>query len=128
MFFSTGTLKFNLSARIRTHYFDSRFLLLLKSRPYCSLEDNHQQKHRIFVRLEPENSVFLHLVFLSFTPVASNSLSFPSLGSSYTATLSSTCFCIFLPSSEETDVERQPVCYEGHKFISLWLLSATLFQ
>ena len=66
---------------------------------------------KLFVRLELENSVFLHFVLLRFTPVASNSFSFPSLRSSYTATLSSTCFWIFLPSriqsGEETDVGRQ---------------------
>ena len=102
MFFSTGTLNSLL-------WFS--FRLLLKSRSYCSVEDNHQQKHHIFVRLEPENSVFLHLLLLSFTPVASNSFSFPSLRLSYTATLSNTCFCIFLPSriksGEQTDVGRQ---------------------
>ena len=52
------------------------------------------------------------MVLSPFTPVASNSFSFPSLRSSYTAvTLSSTCFWIFLPSriqsGEETDVGRQ---------------------
>ena len=83
-------------------------------RKFChclNTDRNHQQKHHIFVRLEPENSLFLHLVLLRFTPVASNSFSFPSLRSSYTATLSSTCFWIFLPSriqsGEETDVGRQ---------------------
>ena len=45
-----------------------------------------------------ENSVFLDLVLLSCTPVATNSFSCPSLQSSYTATLSSTCFWFFLPS------------------------------
>ena len=67
-------------------------------------------------RLELENSVFLHLVLLRFIPVASNSFSFPSLRSSYTAaTLSSTCFWIFLPSriqsGEETDIGRQRLNY-----------------
>ena len=47
---------------------------------------------------ELENSVFLDLVLLSCTPVATNSFSCPSLQSSYTATLSSTCFWFFLPS------------------------------
>ena len=70
--------------------------------------------------MEQENSVFLHLVLLSFTPVASNSFSFPSLRSRYTATLSSTCFWIFLPSriqpGEETDVGKQRLNHS-----SLWL-------
>ena len=93
------------------------FCLLLKGRPYCSIEEYSplqsptKLKHHIFVHLELENSVFRHLVLLRFTPVASNSFSFPSLRSSYTATLSSTCFWIFLPSriqsGEETDVGRQ---------------------
>ena len=39
------------------------------------------------------NSVFLCLVLLSFTPVASNSFSFPAFFTvKYTTTLSSTCF------------------------------------
>ena len=91
------------------------FRLLLKSRPYCSVEDyspsQSPTKHHIFVRLELENSVFLNLVLLSFTPVASRYFSFPSSRSGYTATLSSTCFWIFLPSriqsGQETDVGRQ---------------------
>ena len=45
-----------------------------------------------FVCLELANSVFQHLVLLSFTQVASNSFSFLPLRSSYTVTLSSTCF------------------------------------
>ena len=60
---------------------------------------------------EMGNSVFPDLVLLSCTPAATNSLFCPSLRSSYTATLSSTCFWIFLPSGiqsgEETDVGRQ---------------------
>ena len=44
---------------------------------------------------EMENSVFPDLVLLSCAPAATNSLSCPSLRSSYTATLSSTCFWIF---------------------------------
>ena len=113
-----------MSPWIRTHYFDSRFVYfwkvvdtaVQKTTPYC----NHQQKHHIFVHLELANSVFLYLVLLSFTPVASNSFSFPSLWSSYTATLSSTCFWIFLPSriqsGEETDVGRQRL---NHSSLSL---------
>ena len=65
---------------------------------------------KLFVRLELENRVF-GTFLLRITPVASNSFSFPALRSSYTATLSSTCFWIFLPSriqsGEETDVGRQ---------------------
>ena len=70
--------------------------------------------------MELENSVFLHLVLLSFTSVASNSFSFNSLRSRYIATLSSTCFSIFLPSriqpGEETDVGKQPL---NHSSLSL---------
>ena len=95
VFFSTGTSNFNVSPWIRTHYFDSRFVYFWKV-------------------------VFLYLVLLSFTPVASNSFSFPSLRSRYTATLSSTCFWIFLPSriqsGEETDVGRQRL---NHSSLSL---------
>ena len=70
--------------------------------------------------MELENSVFLHLLLLSFTSVASNSFSFNSLRSRYIATLSSTCFSIFLPSriqpGEETDVGKQPL---NHSSLSL---------
>ena len=82
---------------------------------------NHQQKHHIFVRLEPENSLFLHLVLLRFTPVASN-LACENIRVSYTATLSSTCFWIFLPSriqsDEETDVGRHVQRF-NHSSLSL---------
>ena len=44
---------------------------------------------------ELENSVFLDLVLLSCTPVATNSFSCPSLQSSHTATMSSTCFWLY---------------------------------
>ena len=81
----------------------------------CRPRRNHQQKHYILdLNLsvpELENSVFLDLVLLTCTPVATNSFSCPSSQSSYTATLSSTCFWLFLPSGiqsgEETDVGRQ---------------------
>ena len=67
-----------------------------------------------------DNSVFLDLILLSCTPVATNSFSCPSLRSSYTATLSSTCFWIFLPSriqpGEETDVGKQRL---NHSSLSL---------
>ena len=70
--------------------------------------------------MEQENSVFLHLVVLSFTPVASNCFSLDSLRSRYTATLSSTCFWIFLLSriqpGEETDVGKQRL---NHSSLSL---------
>ena len=53
------------------------FRLLWKSRPYCSVEDyspsRSPTKTSYICRLELENSVFLHLVLLRFTPVASNS-------------------------------------------------------
>ena len=75
---------------------------------------NHQQKHILDLYLsapELENSVFLDLAVLSCTPVAPHSFSCPSLQSSYTATLSSTCFWLFLPngiqSGEETDIGRE---------------------
>ena len=92
------------------------FRLLLKSRPYCSVKDYCPVaitiKNIIYLSVpELENSVFLDLVLLSCTPVATNSFSCPSLQSSYTVTLSSTCFWLFLPrgiqAGEETDVGRQ---------------------
>ena len=76
------------------------FRLLLKSRPYCSVEDRLPvaitNKNIICLSFPAlENSVFLNLVLLSCTPVATNSFFCPSLRSSYTATLSSTRFWIF---------------------------------
>ena len=77
------------------------FRLLLKSRPYCSVEDRLPvaitNKNIICLSfLELENRVFLDLVLLSCTTVATSNSSFcPSLRSSYTATLSSTRFWIF---------------------------------
>ena len=68
------------------------FRLLLKSRAYCSVEDYSpsQSPTKTSYICPSGTGVFLFLVLLSFTPVASNSFSFPSLRSSYTATLSST--------------------------------------
>ena len=91
------------------------FPLLLKSRPYCSVEDyspSQSPTKTLYLSFpELENSVFPDLVLLICTPVATSSLSCPPLRSSYTATLSSTCFWILLPSGiqsgEETDVGRQ---------------------
>ena len=112
-FFSTGTSNFNVSVRIRTTTlilvsFTFKKSSILQCRRLLPIAITNKN---IFVRLELDNSIFLHLVLLSFTPVASHSFSFPSLRSSYTATLSSTCFWIFLPiriqSGEETDVGRQ---------------------
>ena len=73
------------------------FHLLLKSRPYCSVEDRLPvaitNKNIICLSFpELQNSVFLDLVLLSCTTVATNSFFYSSLRSSYTATLSSTRF------------------------------------
>ena len=68
----------------------------------------------IYLSLEPEKSLFLDLVLLRFTAVASCSFYYPSWRStanSSSATLSCICFWIFLPSGiqsgEETDVGKQ---------------------
>ena len=78
---------------------------------------------------ELENSVFLDLVLLSCTPVATNSFSCRSLQSSYTDTMSSTCFWIFLPSriqsGEETDVGRQRL---NREFESLFTFTLLVFR
>ena len=90
------------------------FRLFLKSRPYCSVEDYSPSQSL------PKTSYICPSETGEFTLVASNSFSFPSLRSSYTATLSSTCFWIFLPSriqsGEETDVGRQRL---NHSSLSL---------
>ena len=76
---------------------------------------------------EMGNSVFPDLVLLSCTPAATNSLSCPSLRSSYTATLLSTCFWIFLlrgiQSGEETDVGKQRLNQALESLSSLSLFS-----
>ena len=99
VFFSTGTSNFNLSARMRKKFLILwfSFRLLLKSRPYCSVEDRLPiaitNKNVICLSFpELENSVFLDLVLLNCTTVATNSFFCPSSRSSYVATLSSTCF------------------------------------
>ena len=68
------------------------FRLLLKSRAYCSVEDYSpsQSPTKTSYICPSGTGVFLYLALLSFTPVASNSFSFSSLRSSYTATRSST--------------------------------------
>ena len=96
MFFNYRTSNFNVSARITTQY-------------------NHNTKVPEAITniiclsfSELENCVFLDLVLLRFTTATSYSFSCPSWRSSFTATLSCTCFWIFLPSgiqsAEETDV------------------------
>ena len=101
-----------MSARIRTQYFDSRFVYIWKV--------VYIQKTKLRVAITNilrnwrSNSVFLDLILLRFTPVASYTFYCPSWRStanSLSATLSCTCFWIFLPSGiqsgKETDVGRQ---------------------
>ena len=101
-----------MSARIRTQYFDSRFVYIWKV--------VYIQKTKLRVAITNiwrnwrSNSVFLDLILLHFTPVASYTFYCPSWRStanSSSATLSGICFWIFLPSGiqsgEETDVGRQ---------------------
>ena len=89
------------------------FLLHLKRRPHSEIK-LPVANNIIDLSVEPEKSVFLHLVLSRFTAVASRSFYSPSWRStanSSSATLSCTCFWIFLPSGiqsgEETDVGRQ---------------------
>ena len=93
MFFNYRTSNFNVSARITTQY-------------------NHKTKVPEAITniiclsfSELENSVFLDLVLLRFTPATSYSFSCPSWRSSFTATLSCTCFWIFLPSGIQSGEE-----------------------
>ena len=69
---------------------------------------------------ELENSVFLDLVLLSCTTVATNSFFCPSLRSSYTATLPSG-----IQSGEDTDVGRRRLNW-GHE--SLFTLTLLVFR
>ena len=112
-FFIHWTSNFNMSARITTQYFDSRFFLHLKRRPHSEIK-LPVAINIIYWSVEPEKSVSLDLVVSRFTAVASCSFYSPfwrSTANSSSATLSSTCFWIFLrsgiQSGEETDVERQ---------------------
>ena len=123
--FSMGTSNFNVSTWIRTHYFDSRLFTFEKSSILqCRRLLPIAITNKNIIYLSVWNwrlRVFLHLVLLRFTPVASNSFSFPSLRSSYiTVTLASTCFWIFPPSriqsGKETDVGRQRL---NHSSLSL---------
>ena len=93
MFFNYGTSNFNVSVKITTQY-------------------NHKTKVPEAITniiclsfSELENSVFLDLVLLRFTPATSYSFSCPSWRSSFTATLSCTCFWIFLPSGIQSGEE-----------------------
>ena len=122
MFFTTAMffypldieLQRNVSARIRTQYFDSSTVYTWKV--------VHIQKTELPVAIniiylsvpELENSVFMDLVPLRFTAAASYSFCCPSWWSTAncsSGTLSCTRFWIFLPSGiqsgEETDVGRQ---------------------
>ena len=85
-FFIHWTSNFNVSARIRTQYFDSRFVYIWKK----------------------ENSVFLHLVDHSFHCPSWRSTANSSLAMLH---VQCTCFWMFLASGiqsgKETDVGRQ---------------------
>ena len=113
-FFSTGTSNFNVLGQELNTLILVSFTFEKSSILQCRrlLPVAITNKNIIYLSVpELENSVFLDLVLLSCTPVATNSFSCPSLQSSYTARLSSTCFWLFLPSGiqsgEETDVGRQ---------------------
>ena len=91
------------------------FRLHLKSHPHSQIELPVAITNIIYLSVpELENSMFLDLVLLCDTPVASYPFYCPSWRStpnSSSATLSHTCFWIFLPSGiqsgKETDVGRQ---------------------
>ena len=122
MFFTTAMffypldieLQRNVSARIRTQYFDSSTVYTWKV--------VHIQKTELPVAIDIiylslpglEKSVFMDLVLLRFTAAASYSFCYPSWWSTAncsSGTLSCTRFWIFQPSGiqsgEETDVGRQ---------------------
>ena len=91
------------------------FCLHLKSHPHSQIELPVAITNILYLSVpELENSVFLDLVLLCDTAVASYPLYCPSWRSTLTsssATLSRTCFWIFLPSGiqsgKETDIGRQ---------------------
>ena len=116
MLFSHGDIELQLARSNEKAILWFLFRLLLKSRPYCSVENYSPSQ-------SPTKTLYVcpfwnwriaftwtWFSFKSCTPVAINSFSCPCLRSSYTATLSSKCFRIFLPSGiqsgEETDVGR----------------------
>ena len=111
---------------MRTQYFDSRFVFFWKVVHTAVQKTTPGGKTLYFSVPELENSVFPDLVPLSCTPVATNSFSCPPLRSSYTATLSSTCFWIFQPSGilsdEETDVGRQRLNWALESLFTFTLL------
>ena len=105
------------------------FHLHLKSRPHSIRRLSSLSQSPTLSILELANSVFLDLFLLPFTLVASYSFSCPSWRSSYAATLSCTCFRIFLPSGiqsgEETDVGRQRL---NQAFESLFTFTLLIFR
>ena len=92
MFFFHGDIELQRVRSDKNSLLWFSFRLLLKSRPYCSVEDYSpsQSPTKTSYICRSGTGVFLYLVLLSFTLVASNSFSFPSLRSSFTATLSRT--------------------------------------
>ena len=110
------------------------FRLLLKSRPYCSVEVySPSQSPTKTSYICPSGTGEQRFPALGSLKVYSScfQLSFPSFRSSYTATLSSICFWIFLPSriqsGEETDVRRQRLNHctlhfhsPGSRYPAIW--------
>ena len=74
VFFNPLDIELQWSARIRTQYFDSRFIYIWKvihsQKTTLAVACNHKLfKHSIFLSVsELENSIFLDLVLLCFTP------------------------------------------------------------
>ena len=113
------------------------FCLHLKSHPHSQIELPVAITNILYLSVpELENSVFLDLVLLYDTAVASYPFYCPSWRSTPTsssATLSRTCFWIFLPSGiqsgKETDIGRQHLnlsslslfsCSELNKALDTW--------
>ena len=121
MFLTTDILFYLLEIELQCVHWNKNsilwflFRLHLKSHPHSQIELPVAITNIIYLSIpELENSVFLDLVLLCDTAVASYPFYCPSRRStpnSSSATLSRTCFWIFLPggiqSGKETDVGRQ---------------------
>ena len=109
-FFIHWTSNFNLSARIENSILWSLLRLHLKSRPHSEIKLPIPITNIYSSVPELEKSVLLDLALLHFTAVASQSFYCPSwwaTANSSSATLSCTCFWIFLPSGMQSETGRQ---------------------
>ena len=110
-FFSMGTLNFNVSALIRTHYFDSRFVSLWKV-----VQTTQYSRRLLSIAITNKNILYLS-VWTWRIAFSCTWFSFPSTRTTNSVRLSSARNILFARITS-----NEPVCFEGwNKFsVPIW--------